>query len=104
MESVRDIRSQKPLRPTRWSLLLGILQTGMGLHRKKIFSLKLLILYTVGELIENETKNNKRVGSENGLVTSYIRSKILKNQRKFTILIPLCSWECSCCKQSNCMH
>ena len=71
---------------------------------KKFFSLKLLILYTVGELIENETKNNKRVGSENGLVTSYIRSKILKNQRKFTILIPLCSWECSCCKQSNCMH
>ena len=37
MESVHDIRSQKPLRPTRWSHFLGILQTGMGLHRKKKF-------------------------------------------------------------------
>ena len=53
MESVHDIRSQKPLRPTRWSLLLGILQTGMGLHREKKFSSKVLILYTVGKLVEN---------------------------------------------------
>ena len=28
MESVRDIKSQKPLTPSHWSLLLGILQTG----------------------------------------------------------------------------
>ena len=50
MESVHDIRSQKP---TRWSLLLGILQTGMGLHREKKFSSKVLILYPVGKLVEN---------------------------------------------------
>ena len=36
IESVHDIRSQKPLRPIRWSLFLGILQTGMGLYKKKI--------------------------------------------------------------------
>ena len=54
MESVHDIRSQKPLRPTRWSLLLDILQTRIGLHRKKdFFSSKVLILYTAGKLIEN---------------------------------------------------
>ena len=35
MESVHDIKSQKLLRPTSWSLFLDILQTGMGLHRKK---------------------------------------------------------------------
>ena len=104
MESVHDIRSQKPLRPTRWSLLLGILQTGMGLHREKKFSSKVLILYTVGKLVENWTKNNKIAGSENGLVTSYSRSKILKKLGKITILIPVCSWKCSCCKQSNCIH
>ena len=53
MESVRDIRSQKPLTPSHWSLLLGILQTGMCYHRKKRISSKVLILYTVGKLIEN---------------------------------------------------
>ena len=37
MESVYDVRSQKSLRLTRWSLFLGILLTGMGLHRKKKF-------------------------------------------------------------------
>ena len=40
IKSVDNIRSQKPLRPTRWSLLLGILQTGRGLCRKKIFFFK----------------------------------------------------------------
>ena len=100
MESVRDIRSQKPLRPTLWSLFLGILQTGM----KKWENIQILILNTVGKLIENLTKNNRRVGSENGLVTSYNRSKILKNLGKITILIPVCSWKYFCCKQSNCIH
>ena len=38
MERVHDIRSQKPLRPTHWSLLLGILQTGLDLYRKKKIS------------------------------------------------------------------
>ena len=52
MESVHDIRSQKPLRPTVWSLFLGILKTGMGLHWKKI-ALKVFILYTVEKFIEN---------------------------------------------------
>ena len=37
MESAHDIKSQKPQRLTRWSLFLGILQTGMGLDRKKKF-------------------------------------------------------------------
>ena len=78
MESVHDIRSQQPLRPTHWSLFLGILQTGIGLHRKKNFSSKVLILYTVRELIKNWVNFNQRVGSENGLVTSYSRLKILK--------------------------
>ena len=40
MESVDDIRSQKPLRPTGYSLFLGILQTGIDVHRKNIFFLK----------------------------------------------------------------
>ena len=31
MGNVHDIRSQKPLRSTHWSLLLGILQTRMSL-------------------------------------------------------------------------
>ena len=48
---------------------------------KKMFS-KVLIPYTVGKLIENWTKNNTRVGSSNGLVTSYSRSKILKKIRE----------------------
>ena len=38
MESVRDIRSQKPLRPTLWSLFLGILQTGMKKWENIFFS------------------------------------------------------------------
>ena len=45
MESVHDMRSQKPLRPTHWSLSLGILQTGIGLHRKKNFFLQKYIIY-----------------------------------------------------------
>ena len=53
MESAHDIRSQKPPRPIGWCLILGILQTGIGLHREK----KVLILYTAGTLIENWTKN-----------------------------------------------
>ena len=53
METVHDIRSQKLLRPTRWSFLLGILQIRMGLHRKKTFSSTVLILYTVRKLIKN---------------------------------------------------
>ena len=52
MESVHDIRSQEPLIPTCWSLLLSILLTGIGLHRKENISLKVLILYTVGKRIE----------------------------------------------------
>ena len=64
---------------------MGFLQTGMGLHRKKKFSTKVLILYAVGKLIENLTKNNKRVRYKNGLVTSYSRSKILKNLGKIVI-------------------
>ena len=67
MEIVHDIRSQKPLRPTHWSLLLDILQPRMGLHRENNFFFKfffLFILYTVGKLIEIWTKNNKGVGSE----------------------------------------
>ena len=59
---------------------------------KKLFSSKVLVLYTVGKLIESWTKNNKKVGSENGLVMSYSRLKILKPLRKITILIPVCSW------------
>ena len=35
MERDHDIRGQKPLRPTHWSLLLGISQTGMDLYSKK---------------------------------------------------------------------
>ena len=54
METVHDSGSQKPLRLTHWSLSMGILQTLMGLHMKKnIFSSKVLILHTVGKLIEN---------------------------------------------------
>ena len=71
---------------------------------KTFFFLQILILNTVGKLIENLTKNNRRVGSENGLVTSYNRSKILKNLGKISILIPVCSWKYFCCKQSNCIH
>ena len=104
MKSVYDIRSQKPLRHTHWSLLLGILQTGMGLHRKTFFFLKVLILYTVAKLIENWTKNIKWGGFENGLVTSYSCSKSLKQSGKITILIPGFSWKCPCCKESNCIH
>ena len=44
MQHVHGIRSQKPLRPTRRPLFLGILQTGMDLHRKKFFSSKIYIL------------------------------------------------------------
>ena len=71
---------------------------------KKNLSSKVSVLYIVGKLTEIWWKANKRVGSENGLVTSYSRSKFLKNLRKITILIPLCSWKCSCCKQSNDIH
>ena len=79
MESVYDVRSRKPLRPTRWSFFLGILLTGMGLHRKKnFFSSKVLILYTVRKLIKNCANNNERVGSGNGMRTSYSCLKILK--------------------------
>ena len=39
MESVHGI-GPKPLRPTCLSLFLGILQTEMGLHRKKFFRQK----------------------------------------------------------------
>ena len=35
MERDHDFRGQKPLRPTHWSLLLGISQTGMDLYSKK---------------------------------------------------------------------
>ena len=38
MEIVHDIRSKKSFRPTGWFFYLGILQTEVGLHRKKIFS------------------------------------------------------------------
>ena len=99
IESVHDIRSQKLLWPIHWSLLLGILQSEMGFYRKK-FSSKVLILYTVGNFIENWTKSNQRVGSENGLVTSCSCLKILEN----SILIPLCSWKCSFCNKSDCMQ
>ena len=68
MESVRDVRSQKPLRPILWSLFLGILQTGMK-KWEKFFFVQILTLNTVWKLIENLTKNNERAGSENGLVT-----------------------------------
>ena len=61
MESVHDLRSQKPLKPTRWSLVLGILQTGMGLHRKKKFLFKSINTITFGFLIENWIKNNKEL-------------------------------------------
>ena len=49
-------------------------------------------------------KNNKRVGSETGLVTTCTCSKILKKLGKIAILILVCSWKCSYCKQSNCIH
>ena len=52
MENVHGIRSQKPLRLTCWTLFLGILQTRIGPHWKKKLS-KVLVLYTVGKLIEN---------------------------------------------------
>ena len=51
------------------------------------FSLKLLTIYTVRKLVNNWANINKRVGSENELVTSYSRLKILKNLGKVTILI-----------------
>ena len=54
MESVHELRSQKPLKPTRWSLVLGILQTGMGLHRKKNFCSKVLILLLLDCLLKTE--------------------------------------------------
>ena len=71
---------------------------------KHLFSLNVFILYTVTKLIENWAKNDKRVVSENGLVISYSCSKTVKQLEKITILIPVFSWECSCCKQSNCIH
>ena len=40
MEGVHDMRTQKQFRLARWSLFLGILQTGMGLDRKKNFFFK----------------------------------------------------------------
>ena len=76
MESDHD-RNQRPLRPTRWFLFLGILQIGMDLDRKKKSS-KVLILYTVRKLIKNWANISKIVGSENGLVTSYSRLQILE--------------------------
>ena len=76
MESDHD-RNQRPLRPTRWFLFLGILQIGMDLDRKKKSS-KVLILYTVRKLIKNWANISKIVGSENGLVTSYSRLNILE--------------------------
>ena len=86
-------------------MLLDILQTRIGLHRKKdVFSSKVLILYTAEKLIEIYAENYKIVGSEKELLTSYSRSKILKKLGKITILIPVYSWKCSCCKQSNCIH
>ena len=103
--SVHEIWSQKPLRPTCWSLFLGILQTGMGLHWENVFFFKSInVIYCSTAYWKLNQKNNKRVGSENELVTSYCRSKILKILGKITISIPVCSWKCSCSKQSNRMH
>ena len=69
--------SDPPAGPSSW--VFYRLEWKNGKH---FFSSEVLILNTVGKVIENWTKNNKRVGSENGLVTSYSRSKILKNLGK----------------------
>ena len=57
MERDHDFRGQKPLRPTHWSLLLGISQTGMDLYSKK--KIQVLIMCTVDKLIESWTKKWK---------------------------------------------
>ena len=98
MESVHDIRSQKPL-----SVIGNFSDRDGSSKEKNVFSSKELLLYTVGKFIENRANNNKRVGSKNWLVTSDSRSKILK-KLGITTLIPVCSWKCSCCKQSNYIH
>ena len=60
MESVHDIRSQKPL-----SVIGNFSDRDGSSKEKNVFSSKELLLYTVGKFIENRTNNNKRVGSKN---------------------------------------
>ena len=43
-------------------------------------------------LFKTKQKIIKELGLENGLVTSYSRSKILKKLGKISILIPVCSF------------
>ena len=64
MESVSDIKSQKPQRLTRWSLFLGILQTGMGLDRKKKFLQKYYYYILSESLLKAE---QILIEEENGL-------------------------------------
>ena len=51
--SIHDIRSKDPHRPTPRSLVLGILQTGMGLRSAKENFSKVLRLYTAKKLIKS---------------------------------------------------
>ena len=62
MESVHDMRSQKPLRPTHWSLSLGILQTGIGLHRKKNFFSSKVQYILLERLLKTEQVFIKELG------------------------------------------
>ena len=64
MESVSDIKSQKPQRLTRWPLFLGILQTGMGLDRKKKFLQKYYYYILSESLLKAE---QILIKEENGL-------------------------------------
>ena len=50
----------------------------VSIGKKKFNSSKVLTLYTVKKLIKNWANINKRVGSENELVTSCSRLKILE--------------------------
>ena len=62
-------------------LIICILQTRIGLPQDKIFfSLKVLLLYTVGKYIKNEAKFNKIASDENELVASYNTMKFFSSQ------------------------
>ena len=54
MESVHDIKIQKPQRLTRWSLFLGILQGRIGLDRKKKFLQKYYYHILLESLLKTE--------------------------------------------------
>ena len=77
MESVRDIRSQKPRRSNRWSLSLVILQTGMDPYGKNKFSSKVLILYTVRKLIKTKQILIKELDPKMEWVTADLHQAVI---------------------------